>query len=232
MTIKTLDRLRRSLRLAVRPSALVWSILYSSIASLASLKAGILDIGSPFWILTMATLLVLLPLYDGVFISSLVAGVERRRASTPSSMGARRRQVFDRVAASFPRLLVGQLLVATGVFIGSLLILPGIYFGIRASLYRQAIVLDGASPVAAIRESFRRVADPRVFVTILVALMVWVGVEIGLEELLFWSGAGAGPSLAVLVPASGFLLAVLNAWLTLLYRETGPLAVDGSGETA
>jgi hypothetical protein len=223
--------LSRSLRLAVHPALLGLSVLYSAVATAATFRADIMDITNPYWILTMASVLLLLPIYDGTFIY-VAAGLAGAREPIESSGRSRSRRIIDRVATCFPRLFIGQLLMAAGVFVGSLLILPGIYFGVRAALYRQAIVLGDASPVAAFRESFRRVAGVRFFLVVGCFMAAWVAVEFGLEELLFAQGVGAVSTAAILVPASGLLLSALNALLTVLYLNSKPQrSVDRAGET-
>jgi hypothetical protein len=210
--------LRESLHLAFHPALLGLSVLYAAAATAGTAQADFLDMGNPYWLLTMATILFLMPLYDAVFIS--IAGRLAARRNPLQLSGDRVLwKLGDSVASSFVPLFVGQLMVTAAIFIGSLLILPGIYFGIRAALYRQAIVLRHVSPTTAIRESFARIRTPRLFLTVGLFLAVWIGVELGLEEMLFVLGAGPVATILILVPVAGFLLCTLNAMLTVLYLE-------------
>ncbi len=200
-------RVRRVVRRSFHPAVLGASLLYAGVLYVAGLSAGVLDIEAPFWVAAVAAVLLFSPLYHGFVIPWLAADGRRPRA-----LGAA-------VLANFPRLFVGQLLLGAGVVLGLVaLILPGVYLGIRGVLYKQAIVLEGATPVDALRSSFRETADGRTVGLAAAALGVFYGVAVG-SDLLAGSLDSPIARGVLSVAVSGCLLAVVNALLTDLHAR-------------
>ena len=146
------DRIRQAAKLLIRlPSIGVASLAYSSAIYLSSLRADLLDISDPWWIVTLGLVLLLSPVYHTFVIRRTTASV------TGQVFGLR-----DLPMESFGDLVVGELLVNVLVILGgALFLLPGIYVGLRSIYYKQIIVLRKARSLSAIRESFRMTVDPR-----------------------------------------------------------------------
>jgi hypothetical protein len=201
-----LERARRTARRALRPAVLGSSLAYAAALYAVGLNAGVLDIEASFWVVTVATTLVLSPLYHGFVLQWTAAGDGR-----PEAVGST-------TIAAFPRLFAGQLLVGAGAVVGAVaFIVPGLYFGIRTVLYKQAIVLDGTRTVASVRTSFARTSNGRAAACAAAALVVFYGALVGVDAVLtalLHSAVAAG---IVSVAVSGALLAGLNAFLTDLY---------------
>lgn len=219
--MKPLGRVSRVARHGFHPAVLGASLVYSGVLYVAGLSAGILDIETPFWVVTVAAVLLFSPLYHGFVIPWIAADGGR-----PKALGAA-------MIASFPRLFVGQLLLGGGVVVGLLvLILPGVYLGMRGVLYKQAIVLEGATPVGALRSSFRKTADAGTVVFVAAALGLFYGVAVGSD--LLASLLGSPVARGVLsVAVSGCLLAVVNALLTDLHAlRSADRPMEGAGGSA
>jgi hypothetical protein len=200
-----LGRTRRAARRGVRPAVLGASLLYAAALYAAGLNADLLDVQASWWVVTVAAVLLLSPLYHGFVIRWAAADKGR-----PKSVGAT-------ILATFPQLFVGQLLVGAGVVLGAFaLLVPGIYVGVRAILYKQAIVLGGRAPVAALRDSFRRTAAVRTTGLAALALAAFYGVALGVDALFTLVGSAIVGGIASVV-VSGTLLAMLNSLLTDLY---------------
>jgi hypothetical protein len=207
-------------RRALHPAVLGSSLLYAAALYAVGLNAGILDIEASFWVVTVAATLLLSPLYHGFVLQWTAVAVGR-----PAAVGAT-------TIAAFPRLFIGQLLVGAGAVIGAVaLIVPGVYFGVRAVLYKQAIVLEGAKPVQAVRTSFKRTADGKTALWASIALVGFYGVMLGVDVLLtlLHSEVAIG---VLSVAVSGALLALLNALLTDLHivrLPARPVESEGAG---
>ncbi|MEN6370018.1 MAG: hypothetical protein ABFD77_10050 [Thermotogota bacterium] len=200
-----MERIRRTARRALHPAVLGSSLLYAAALYAAGLNAGILDIEASLWVVTVAATLLLSPLYHGFVLQWAAVG-----EGAPKAVGST-------TIAAFPRLFVGQLLVGAGAVIGAVaLIVPGVYFGVRTVLYKQAIVLEGAKPIQAVRTSFQRTADGKTALWASLALIVFYGVMLGIDALLtlLHSEVAIG---VFSVAVSGALLALLNTLLTDLY---------------
>ncbi|MBU0596151.1 hypothetical protein KJ567_05665, partial [Candidatus Bipolaricaulota bacterium] len=171
---KILSELRFPLR---RPRWLLLSLAYTGLLYAASSRAGLVDIGNPFWILTAGSAVLLSPIYHAVLIPWMVAA---RSAQAGDGEAPR----VD-VEKTFPRLIIGELMVNALVIAGAFVfLLPGVYLGVRLAFYKQAILIDDKPPMAAMRESFRRTANWRLAFVLFGALAVFYGVATGVNLLL------------------------------------------------
>lgn len=187
------------------------SFSFAAVLFVANQQANLYDVQNPRWVLTMGLLILLSPLVHSLFLTRVRALLQQR----PSSI----KRGFAASTAFYPRLVIGEVLVslvaAAGLF---LLLLPGIYIGLRLSLYKQAIIFEGKSLTAALRESMVRTSSWPVIGVILLVLAPIYGVEVLIGYL---SGAflseGWGIVFAVLASAAGFSL--MNTFLTAIYFE-------------
>lgn len=149
----SLEQSRRAARLLIQvPSIGLASLAYSSAIHLASLRADLLDITDPWWVVTIGLVLLLSPIYHIVVIGQVDAF--HRGASFP---------LRTLPVEAFGDLVLGEVLVNALVVLGSaLFFLPGIYIGLRSIFYKQLIILHKARPVEAIRESLKLTMPPRV----------------------------------------------------------------------
>ena len=216
---KLLSELRFPLR---RPVWLLLSFIYTGLLYVASLQAGLLDIGSSFWILTAGAALLLSPIYHGVLIPwMLTARLETSEGDSKAANGigvpnGGRGTRVD-VERTFARLVIGEFLVNALVVGGVLVFLvPGIYFGIRLIFYKQEIIAGDASPIVAMRESFRRTADWRFAAVVFAVLAGCYGIVTGIDLLLLMV---APPWLvhAGSITASALLLLYVNSFVTAFY---------------
>jgi len=214
---------KRALRLSFQhPRWILLSLVYTGACYAANQHAGLFDIDDPLWILTVACLLLLSPIYHGLLILGVIEGVVAK---------TERISVFVAVCGAFPGLVLGELLTAAAVMVGSLLfLLPGIYIGIRLVYYKQALLIDRRSLWEAFRESFRRTAGGRQAACLLGCLAVFYGVGIGID----WLLVATAPSWLlhpVTVSISAFLLTWINVLFTLLFVADLQLAptVDDRG---
>jgi len=192
-----------------RPQWFLLSLVYTGLLYAASLRAGLLDVGNSFWILTAAAALLLSPIYHAVLIPWMAAA-----RSGGSREGLAARKDLER---AFARLVVGELLVNALVIAGAFLfLLPGIYFGVRLIFYKQAILLDDLAPAAAMRESFRRTGDWRLALALFGGLAACYAMATGFDFLLLV----AAPLWLVHVGSvivSATLLLYVNALITASY---------------
>lgn len=203
---KTLRELRFPFH---RPWWLLLSLAYTGLLYVASLRAGLLDIGDPFWILTAGAAILLSPLYHALLIPSMAKVRSERSADGPVERSAPGR--------AFPRLVVGELLVNALVIAGAFLfLLPGIYFGVRLAFYKQAILVDDKPTMVAMRESFHRTASWRLALALFGVLAVLYGVATGVDFLVlivaptWFLHAGS-------VAVSAVLLLYVNGFVTASY---------------
>ena len=213
-------RLRRILVLPFRrPELLGLSAVYAAILSLTSARATLYDIDDPFWVVTVAVVILLSPVYHAAFLH-LSEGILRGRRRPLAGTGAR-------ILICLPALILGEILVNALISIGFVAFLvPGIYLGVRLALYKQAIVFSGAKPVVAMRESLRRTVTWRQVGPVLAALAGYFSIMIGTAILVSWV-----PSLWVAEIVGGALVALLLTWvnlfLTALYVQAD--VVPGAG---
>jgi membrane-anchored glycerophosphoryl diester phosphodiesterase (GDPDase) len=105
---------------------------------------------------------------------------------------------------------------------GALLLIPGIYVGMRFIYYKQSIVFERRSAIPSLRESLRMTRDWRSTVGLFLCLAALYGCTAGLDSLL----VTYVPSLVVHVIAvvgTALLLVWMNVLVTSSY-------VDRSGE--
>jgi len=194
-----------------RPGLLLVSLLFSIALYAANMQAGVYDIQSPKWVITMAILILLSPFFHGVVILR-VHGVESGKDITTW-------QALLQTAVSYPRLVVGEILVNLVVVAGLFLfILPGVYVGLRLIFYKQAILIDHATGVTAPRVSIRRTTGWRFSLFLLALLTPFYGlvILIGYIATVFsWGAFGEG----LVVVGSALFLIWTNTLLTSLYLE-------------
>ncbi len=159
----SLQRSRRVAHLILHaPSIALVSLIYSAAIHVSSVRADLLDVADPWWVVTLALILLLSP----VLHIHIIATVDslRRRESLPSRLLPM--EVFG-------DLVLGELIVNALVVLGSVLfLLPGIYVGLRSIYYKQSIILHKARPVDALRESFALTVSPRAMLQVLLLLAV------------------------------------------------------------
>jgi hypothetical protein len=201
------ERLKRSLLLPLRfPTVLVLSVAYSGLLYAASLQAGLLDVRSPYWVWSVASLLLLSPVLHAILIPMIAASLHGARVQW--------RTVLGDAVMLFPRLFLGELIIGAAVIAGGLLfLLPGIYIGMRFIYYKQAIILGRRSVGAALRESLRSTADWRPTGGLLICLVALYGAAVGLDSAL----VAFAPATVIHIGAvagSSLLLAWLNVLIT------------------
>ncbi len=192
-----------------RPSLLLLSVVYSGLLYAAVLRAGILDVANPYWVLSVGALLLLSPIYHAL----LLPAIERALRGAPADW----RSALRAWHVSFPRLFVGELVVGAAVVVGGLLFLiPGIYAGMRLIYYKQSIVLDREPIGAALRASAQATADQRSTVGLFFRLAALYGCILGLDTLFI----AYAPDAAVHVGSvlgSALLLVWMNVLVTTSY---------------
>ena len=193
------------------PGLLLVSLLFSVALYAANMQASVYDIQSPKWVIAMAILILLSPFFHGVVILR-VRGVESGKDITTW-------QALLQTAVSYPRLVVGEILVNLIVVAGLFLfILPGVYVGLRLIFYKQAILIDHATGVTALRVSIRRTTGWRISLFLLALLTPFYGlvILIGYIATVFsWGAFGEG----LVVVGSALVLIWTNTLLTSLYLE-------------
>ncbi len=203
-------QIRASLLLPLRCPALVAvGVAYSGLLYAASLHASLLDVRNPLWVISVGGLLLLSPVFHGLLLPVTARALHGDRAA----WGAAARAVLER----YPALFLGQILVGAAVVAGGMLLLvPGIYAGMRFIHYKQAIVIDGRTAGAALKESVGRTRAWRPTVELFVGLAALYGAAIGLDALLVFHA----PAVVVHVGAvagTGWLLVWMNALVTSVY---------------
>lgn len=192
------------------------SFAFSAVLFFVNQQANLYDIQNPNWVITMGVLILASPIAHSLFLV-------RARAVLGHGTGSLRDGI-EAGATFYPRLVLGEigvsLAAAAGLF---LLILPGVYIGIRLSLYKQAVLFEGKTVREALQESMVRTASWPVIGWILLVLSVIYGMEILIGYLVYLAGAsfptGVGIAIAIVISAAGFSL--LNAFLTAVYLERG-----------
>jgi len=171
-------------------------------------------------VLTVAAIILLSPVYHAAYIrmaEGVLIGNPKTRADVSSA-------VFD----YFPALIVGELLVNAVVILGGLLlVLPGVYLGTRLAFYKHAILLDGARPLPAMRESLRRTANWKRALSVFLLLALFYGISVGVGFALagvpaMWFADIVG------IAVSGLLLAWVNLLLTDIYIGDTPRDDDSA----
>ena len=209
----TSNQINRALIIAIKDPVLIGvSLVFAGLLYVANQQANIYDISNHGWVITMAVLILASPLAHSLFLTRMRADLEQRPASAAAGLAAG--------GALYTRLVGGEIAVSLIAAVGMLLILPGIYIGLRLSLYKQAILFNGKTVSGALRESMARTRHPRQWGTIfLIYTLIYGG------ELLIMYGVGVAligvvaDILAVAASALGF--AWLNALLTVIYIQPG-----------
>jgi hypothetical protein len=204
-----LDRSRRAARFLIEaPSIGLASLAYSSGIHLSSLRASLLDISDPWWVVTIGLMLLLSPAYHAWVIGktgALVRGETFPLRKLPME--------------SFSDLVIGELLVNAFVVLGSVLfLLPGIYVGLRSIYYKQIIILHKARSMEAIRQSFRLTMAPRVVFQMLLLLATVYSIPLAADYLLTpVTQAWWVHPISILV--STLFLAWVNVYITLSFGD-------------
>lgn len=149
-----------------RPLLLAWALVFTGIFYLVNRQANLYDIGNPRWVITMATLILLSPFFNGGFILLLQA----QRKGEKLSLG----QAIARMFPSYGALVAGELLVNAIVVAGGILfVIPGIYFGLRLIFYKQEILIGGARGTAALKMSIARTRQWRETLSLFASLSLF-----------------------------------------------------------
>jgi len=192
------------------PVLLLISLTFSVILYAVTMQASVYDIQNPKWIATMAVLILVSPLFHGVFIL-LAHGYQTGKKE---SVG----QALSQTLTFYPRLVAGEILVNLIVVAGLFFfLLPGIYAGLRLLFYKQAILIDRVSGSVSLQASSRRTPGWRIPLSLVVLLAPFYGlvILIGYAVLMFPLGA-FGDALALI--SSAFSFAWVNTLLTVLYQ--------------
>ncbi len=189
-----------------RPILLIWALVFVGVLYVANIQASLYDIGNPRWVITMAYLILLSPLFNGVFILLVRAHQERETISLGGAVA--------RTLSCYVPLIIGEGLVNLIVVAGGLLfVLPGVYFGLRLIFYKQEILIGGSRHTTdALRKSLARTTDRRGILSLLGALSLLYSPTLAVFFLpvsLFWD------LVAVLLSAIVFVWT--NSLLTLIY---------------
>ena len=204
------SQVRRLLELPfLHPGLGLLSIVYTAALYGFNLLATISDIHDPFWVLTVAAIILLSPIYHAVYIRMAEAVLTGNPKTGPD--------ISSSAVACLPALILGELLVNAAVILGGLLlVLPGIYLGTRLAFYKQAILLDGERPLPAMRESLRRTDNWKKSLSVFLLLALFYGISVGVgfalaEVPAMWLADAVG------IAVSGLVLAWLNLLLTDIY---------------
>jgi hypothetical protein len=213
----SLERSKQVGRLLIQaPSIGLASLFYSSMIQLSSLRADLLDITDPWWVVTVGLVLLLSPIYH-IAVIGKVAAFHRRESFPLRSVPVE----------TFGDLVLGELLVNALVVLGSaFLFLPGIYVGLRSIYYKQIIILHKARPVEAIRGSFRLTMAPSVMFRTLLLLSASYILPLTIEYLLAPMTQAWWIHLVAILISTSFL-AWINGYITLSFVDLIP-SVEGN----
>ena len=149
-----------------RPVLLAWAFIFTGIFYLVNREANLYDITNPHWVVTMASLILISPLFNGGFIVLLHA----QRKGTKLSIA----QALSQILPGYGALVAGELLVNVIVVAGgTLFVIPGIYFGLRLIFYKQEILIGGARGIVALKMSFSRTRKWRGLLPLFVSLAIF-----------------------------------------------------------
>jgi len=209
-TTRIWERTSRLYLLPFRYPAL-WGLsgAYAAVLYVALLRAGLLEIESPFWVLSVGALLLVSPLYHALLLPATAGALRGERADW--------RGVLSTAAVAYPRLLIGELIVGAAAAAGGMLLLiPGVYVGLRLVYYKQAIVLDGLPWTAALRRSMERTIEWRPIARLFSHFVVLYGGALGADWLLAVYASNTALHIGSVV-ASALLLGWLNVLVTASY---------------
>jgi len=193
-----------------RHLALLWlAVCFSVILYLGNSPASIYDIQDPYWVIPIATLILLSPLWHGLFIL-LMNGYYTK---SPISIT----EALSHAIPLYTRLFVGEILVNLLVIGGALLLfVPGVYFGLRSSFYKQAISIGGSTTLAGIKDSFTRTQGWRIPSMLLLLLSPFYALAFLFSYVVSAITSGiVGEALVILV--SALMFAWTNILLTVIY---------------
>ncbi len=208
-------QVKRLVRIAfLDPYLITLSLAFSTVLFATNQQANLYDIQNPRWVITMGVLILLSPVAHSFFLTRVRAVLGKGNGSLRDGMGAS--------AAFYSRLVGGEVVVsliaAAGLF---LLLLPGIYLGVRLSLYKQAILFDGKTMTAALRESMARTASWPVIGMIFLLFTLLYGMEVLVGYLAgTFLAEGWGIVIAVIAAALGF--SGINTFLSAIYFVREP----------
>ena len=217
----TWDRTSRLLSLPFRsPGILVLSMIYAGALYAAILRAGLLEVTNPYWVVTAGTLLLISPIYHALVLPAIAAALRDERSDW--------RALLAEWHGAFPRLLVGEIAVGAAVGVGALLlVIPGIYIGMRLIYYKQAIVLGRAAIAASFRDSMLWTGDWRAIGGLFVGLALLYACVLG-GDILLVSYAPSVAGHVGSVVGSALLIAWMNILVTASYlrnrRDENPLS--------
>jgi len=219
-TMRAWETLRRSLTLPFRcPAVLAISIGYAGLLYAASLRAGYTEIRSPYWVLSVAGLLLLSPIYHALVLP-MIARDQCRESVHGGS-------VVEDVLITFPRFFIGEIVVAAAVAVGAMLFLiPGVYVGMRLVYYKQEIALKRQPVGDALRASYQRTRDGRTTSRLFAGLVILCGSAIGVNTALALLGSSSVVHVGSIV-CTGVLLAWMNALVTASYDNSGTQTSEG-----
>lgn len=190
------------------PRILGSTFLFSTVIHLSTLRADLLDIADPWWVVTVGLVLLLSPVYHA-YVLSAVENVAADRSDHWRNISLE----------TFGPLVVGELMVNAAVILGgALFLLPGIYIGLRAIYYKQAIVLYKDRPLVALQRSFQLTPDWRHLGQLLAVLGVAYCIPLGVDLLLRPAVSGWWIHLVSIAVSTGFL-AFVNIAVTLFFLE-------------
>ena len=192
-----------------RPVLLCVAFSLSLVLTLTNFQETLYQIENPVWVLGMAVLILVTPLFNGVFILLAHGALQGEGCSL--------RYALNGTLTDWSRLVIAgilsNLLVVAGMF---LFVLPGIYVGLRLSFYKQAILIDRSSVTAAFVESLRRTTGWRIPLALLLLLAPFYGLSILTVYVVNTFSLGlVGEGL--LLGVSALTFAWTNALLTSLY---------------
>jgi|LZCG01.1.fsa_nt_gb hypothetical protein len=200
------------------PLLLVVALLFTGIFYAVSSQASLYEIENPQWVLTMATLILLSPIFNGLFIL-LAHGIK-----TGNRLSLQ--QAITRTLSCYVDLIAGEIMVNIGVILGSVLFFfPGVYLGLRWIFYKQEIVIDGARGIAAIRMSSERTRDWRSLLSLVLLLAPFYAPTFLIAYVVIALPLGVvGDVLVFIVSALTF------AWTNTLLTEMYVPREEGSGD--
>jgi len=218
--MRTWTRTSRLLSLPFRsPAVLALSLVYAGTLYATILRAGLLEVTNPFWVVTAGALLLLSPVYHALVLPMIAAALRDERSDWRSAVGDWQ--------GAFPRLLVGEIAVGAAVGIGALLlVIPGIYIGMRLIYYKQAIVFDRSAMTASLRDSLARTDDWRSIGGLFIGLALLYACVLGGDVLLVSYASSAAVHVGSVV-GSALLIAWMNVLVTASYlrrRGEDPLS--------
>ena len=202
------------------PSLLAFSIGYAALLYAAGMLAGFLEVRNPYWVLSVGGLVLLSPIYHALLLPAIAFALQEERIDW--------RTVLGETQNLFLPLFFGEVVVGCAVFAGALLLLiPGIYFGMRLVYYKQVIVLERVSTVTAFQKSLRVTRDWRTTTWLFLGLAALYGCAVGLDALLISFAPPLGIHVGTVV-GTGLLLTWMNVLVTASYLNRSTSEIEAS----